>query len=240
MKKFILSAALLLSAAALANAQIGIVAGVTSSSTDIESAYNDVAKAQSVTQYHAGVVYKVGLAGGLYLQPGLIYDMKGAALKDQISGLSSNTYEVNIDTKTGYLEVPVQLGLQFDLLPSVSVYGFVEPYLGYAITTETTTKFQDSVSQSIAEAAASAAGYKLNTTNSDSDKWDGRERLEYGVGAGAGVLLFKHVGVSAKYFWDLGNVYNSDNTVNISSKTIYEQTKDKKCSGIMATVTLYF
>ncbi len=239
MKKMIISAAAILLAAASANAQIGVIGGVTSSSSDITSACKDIAESQNVTQYHAGIVYRVGLPMGLYVQPGVVYDMKGQALKNQIQ-LASTSYKVDIDTKTGYVEIPIQLGYQLDFSNALSAYAFVEPYAGYAITTESKTEFENAAQKSLAETAASALGYKLDTSNSDDDKWDGRERLEYGVGAGVGVLLFKHIGISAKYFWDLGNVYNEDGQTSISASSMYEATKNKKCSGIMASLTLYF
>lgn len=234
MKKLIIAACAALLASATAHAQFGVVAGATSTSTNLKDAYDDIAKTQSVTQYHAGVVYKLNLPFGIFVQPGVQYNMKGQALSSQILN-----EKVDINTKTGYLKVPVQLGLQCNLGP-VAAFAFVEPYAGFAVTTETTAKVQDATKQAIFETAASAAGVKLNTTNDDTDKWDGRERLTYGVGIGGGVLIFKHIGVSAKYVWDMGKLFNDEGQASLSAKAMSETIKDQKCSGIMATVSLYF
>lgn len=238
MKKLVIAfAALLL--AVNANAQFGIVAGVTSASTDLKGAYSDIVETQSVSQYHAGLVLKLNLPLGLSLQPGVVYNMKGETLASQIA-----TEEVNITTKTGYLEVPVRLAWQLNLGP-VAPFVFAEPFLGYAINTETTTKFKDAASQTVAENLANTMGVKLNTSNDDPDKWVDRNRLNYGVGVGAGLLLFKKMSLSVKYFWDFGALYSTDEAtgeknISISAEAVKNQLKDNKASGIAATLSLYF
>ncbi len=244
MKKIILSAMAVMLFAFSANAQLGIVAGVTSASTDINSAYNDIAKSQTVSQYHAGLVYNLNLPLGLSVQPGILYNVKGQSLKENIEVGSKNIEDVTIDTKTGYLEVPVRVGFTFLNLGVASTFIFAEPYLGYAITTETVTKFKDEASKSAANVIASAAGYKLDTSNSDSDKWVDRNRLNYGIGVGAGVKVLKFAALSVKYYWDLGAMYkdNGDGSksTNISAKAMGDALKSQKCSGIAASLTLYF
>lgn len=220
--------------AASAHAQIGIIAGVTTPSTDIKQAYNDIVEAQNVTLYHAGLALRFDLPFGLVFQPGVVYNMKGAALSDQIA-----TKKVDISTSTGYLEIPLQLQLGVRLGESVRPYIFAEPYAGYAITTQSKTEVQDAADQSIIEKAASEQGIKLNTINSDGNKWNGRERLEYGVGAGFGVELFNTIAISAKYYWEMGKMFNEDGQPSLSAKAMYEHTKNTQCNGIVASITLY-
>lgn len=233
MKKIALAAAALLLAVG-ANAQVGIVAGLTSTATNLNDAYTDIAKTQNVNQFHAGLVYNFGLPFGLSVQPGLVYNMKGETLKYQIASQACD-----IDTKTGYLEVPVRIawGMDFGI---VEPFVFAEPFLGYAITTETKTKFQSDAAQQIAEAAAKVAGTTLNTTKEN--RWVDRNRVSYGIGLGAGVKLIDRIALSVKYFWDLGPAFESESTSksSISAKAMLDATKDQKCSGIAATVALYF
>ena len=141
--------------------------------------------------------------------------------------------------KKAAVEVPVQAGWKFDL-GAVAPFAFVEPYLGYAITTETTTEAKDAAAQAIIETAASGLGLQLNTTNSDENKWDGRNRLQYGVGVGAGILLLDKLAVSLKWYWDFGSLYNEDGQSSLSAQTMYEQAKDNKVSGIALTASLFF
>ena len=204
MKKAIIAIAALFVALS-ANAQIGVVAGLTSSSTNVEAAVADI---KNVNQYHVGITYKIGIGNMLAIQPALIYNMKGTQLGD-IAGLD----DVDVDYKTGYLELPVQVQLGFGIGRIARVYGFAEPFVGYAITNQ-------------------VQGLGDTVKN-----WDNvKNRLEYGVGLGAGVELFRHLQVSVKYFWDLGDVYGADITFGDVTKDI----ATSKCSGIAASVAFLF
>ena len=120
MKKLILALSALLLAVS-ANAQLGIVAGVTSTKTNLDEAYKDIAETMNVDQYHAGLVYNLNLPLGLSLQPGIIYNMKGQSLASNIDALGAK-HDVTINTKTGYLEVPVRVAWGIDL-------GLFKPYV---------------------------------------------------------------------------------------------------------------
>ena len=204
MKKFLVVIAALLIAVS-AHAQFGIVAGITSSKTNLKDA---VADAQNITQYHVGVTYKLDL-GLLAIQPSILYNMKGTKL--DVANISST----ELDFKTGYIEIPVQLQVGLNL-GIARIYGFAEPFIGYAISN-----------------AATLSGQDLKAD------WDNvKSRLEYGVGLGAGVELIKHVQVSVKYFWNMGDMYGIDlsNLVPTVTGTIGSQ----KASGIAASVALLF
>lgn len=239
MKKLIAAAAALVLFAVSASAQLGIVGGLTSNSSDLKTAYSDVVENQSVTQYHAGIVLKLGLPLGFYVQPGVMYEMKGATLQNQILGISGDDFQVDIDTKTGFLEIPVQAGWKLDLA-GIAPYAFIEPYIGYAITTETKTEAKNGVAQTALEALATASGIPLNTESDDENKWDGRNRVQYGVGVGAGILLLDKLAVSLKWYWDFGNLYNEDGQASWSAQAMYDQAKNNKANGIALTATLYF
>jgi len=160
-----------------------------------------MADVKNINQYHVGVAYKLGLGNLLTLQPALIYNMKGQTL-GSISGVS------DIDYKTGYLEVPVQVQVGFGIGSLARVYGFAEPFVGYAITN------------------------KVEGT-SVGEKWDNvKNRLEYGVGLGVGAEVFKHLQVSVKYFWNLGDVYSID--------AITKEISSSKCNGVAASVAFFF
>ncbi|MBP5172546.1 MAG: PorT family protein [Bacteroidales bacterium] len=236
MKKVIAAVAALFLVAVSANAQLGVIAGLTSNSSDLKSAYSDIVESQSVTQYHAGLVLRLNLPLSFYVQPGLVYEMKGAKLQDQILGISGDNFEVDIDTKTGFLEIPVQAGWKLNL-PGIAPFAFVEPYVGYAITTETKTQAKNAALQAALDAVV---GDNLNTTNDDENKWDGRNRVQYGVGVGAGILLLDKLAVSLKWYWDLGNLYNEDGQASVSAQAMYEQAKNNKANGIAVSATLFF
>ena len=241
MKKLILTALAAAVFAINANAQLGLVGGVNSMSTDIESA---ISTYKSIDTYHAGIVYKLNLPLGFSIQPGVVYNMKGQALESQIKDLGN--YKINVSMKTGYLQVPVRVAWGFKLA-FFEPFVFVEPYAGYAVTTESKAEAQNTAEQVLLETAANAAGVKLNTSNSDSDKWAGRDRLEYGVSLGAGIELFDKLAVSAKYIRDMGNYFTQvDGEASVKDQAsaaagaMCNAVKNNKCSGISASLILYF
>ena len=204
MKKFIVIVASLLVAVS-AHAQFGVVAGINSTKTNLQEAYADI---NNITQYHVGVTYKLDL-GLIAIQPSILYNMKGTKL----DVASANVGAAELDYKTGYIEVPVQLQLGLNL-GVARIYGFAEPFIGYAITNSATLGGTD---------------LKANWENV-------KNRLEYGVGLGAGVELIKHVQVSVKYFWNMGDMYGT----NISFAGITQTIGEQKASGIAASVALLF
>lgn len=205
MKKFIVIVASLLIAVS-AHAQFGVVAGITSSSSNLKDAVADV-QAQNITQYHVGVTYKLDL-GLIAIQPSILYNMKGTKLN------VANIGATELDYKTGYVEVPVQLQAGLNL-GVARIYGFAEPFVGYAITNQ--------VNSSLAKDPQAT--------------WNNiKSKLEYGVGLGVGVELIKHVQVSAKYFWNMGSMYGTSIDFAGVKTTIAEQ----KASGIAASVAILF
>ena len=199
-------------------AQPGITAGITSSSSDFNEAWANV---KDVTQYHVGVSFKLPLPLGFAVQPSIIYNVKGSTLEDTATSGDLAT----IDYKTGFLEVPVQAQWGINIAGVVRPYGFVEPFIGYAI--------QNDVKLS-------------NFTGENSkDEWDNvKNKLEYGVGVGFGVEILDHLQVSVRRFWNIGNLYNDEGSAVKSFKDALNQgaetVENGKIGGIMASVTFLF
>ena len=195
MKKLIVIVASLLVAVS-AHAQLGVVAGFTSSKTDLEEAYADI---NNVTQYHVGVIYKLDL-GLIAIQPGIIYNVKGTRM-DALKDLGLQSSLTQMDYQTGYLEVPVQIQAGIDL-GVARIYGFAEPFVGYALSNRVSTSLW----------------------SEPKETWENvKSRLEYGVGLGVGVELIKHVQVALKYYWNMGDMYGKDITFLGTTKTLSEQ-----------------
>ena len=109
--------------ASRAHAQLGVVGGLTTSKTDLESAVGDV---KNISLYHAGLTYKFDLGAGFAIQPSVLYQVKGSKLETA----NETTPE---QLKAGFVEVPV--GIQWG--PDLMVfrpYVFAEPFVGYQIS----------------------------------------------------------------------------------------------------------
>ena len=117
-------AAVSLTLAAEAHAQFGIVAGLTSSST----AMNTSEDVKAISLYHAGLTYKVNFGYGFSVQPSVLYQVKGAKL-----GELDTATDDDFKLKTGFVEVPVALQWGPELL-AFRPYLFAEPFVGYAVS----------------------------------------------------------------------------------------------------------
>ena len=164
------------------HARIGVVGGFTSSSSDLQSAYLNI---KSISQYHFGLTYKMDLGNVIDVQPSLIYNVKGTNLSNATNDIS----DFDVDFKTGFIELPVQLQAGFSIGELARVYGLVEPFVGYAVSHMIEGNW-----------------YKGYDTT-----WDFiKSRLEYGVGLGAGVDLFHNLQFNLTYFWNFGELYGVD------------------------------
>lgn len=227
-KLFVVLTALFIGVAA--SAQVGVIAGVTSTTTDINAA-RDALKAGDITLYHIGLTSKMDL-GAITLQPSLIYNVKGTQLSEATAG-----GDYTADFKTGYLELPVQLQLGLNL-GGFRPYVFAEPFVGFAITNEFTKSFE------------TALGTETETSDA-SNQWENigtdlKDRLEYGVGAGVGIDLLNSLQISVRYYWNMGELYNGEankfqgSTVGEATNTLLDTMKSQQCTGIMASVAFFF
>ena len=185
MKKLLLTALAAALAAAGASAQVlegvrfGALAGFTSSKAEIKNF--DI---NSVSQYHIGVTAQLPLGAGFAVQPSLLYNMKGMSLGTKDATLSQ--FFKSLDAKVGYLELPVQVQWGPDLM-YFRPYGFLEPFIGYQLSSKVQSGNQ--------------------TINLEEFK-DDLKKIEYGLGVGAGIEIWK-LQVSAKYFWNFGDIYQT-------------------------------
>ena len=120
MKKFIAAAALFLMSLSfgdrLSAGNFGVLGGANFCTTNIKGIQGN-----TMTQWHAGLAYKLNLPLGFHVQPTLLYNVKGANL---------NISETDISV--GYLELMASVQWGIDLIlfrPFVDV----SPYVGYAV-----------------------------------------------------------------------------------------------------------
>lgn len=216
MKKLILVAAAMLVGCYAYAQKIGVIGGLTSTNSNIVSAAKEV---KDITQFHLGVTARVKLPLGFAVQPSLQYNIKGVDFSQNIDDAVSS-----INMKTGFIELPVQLQYGFNLL-GFKPYLFLEPFVGCAVNNIVTEK----------------SGKERDTNTG----WDNiKNRIEYGLGAGAGVELFSRLQVSVRYFWNLGELYNSEFTdgTSLGTATIHALSSitKQKCGGIAASVAVFF
>ena len=224
MKKLIIAIATAFIAVS-ASAQIGIIAGLTSSQSNYKEAWANI---NEVTQYHVGATLKLPLPLGLAVQPSIIYNVKGTSV-EEMSAPGTEVSAFKTDSKTGILEVPVQVQWGIGIAGVVRPYVFAEPFVGLAINGENKVD----------------VGGLLNTE--DKAEWDNvKDRLEYGFGVGAGIEILQHLQVSVRYYWNLGGLYGEDEngeskpTASTNPSDYYNIAQNQKVAGVMASIAFLF
>lgn len=229
MKKLIITLALI-AAAVSANAQVGIIAGVSTTNNDMKDAYENYS---AINQYHVGVTAKIPLFLGLAIQPSVIYDVKGATIKEFGSGevVSGQSF-----SETGYLEIPIQLQWGIDIAGIARPYVFAEPFVGYSLT----MKRMKLANINVGELIDLSAKSDWENVDLQADKFD-KSRMIYGCGVGAGVEVFKHFQLSARYVWNMGALYNEDGKTNFTSlKDSIDSMKAESSNGIRVSLAIMF
>ena len=213
MKKILALAVAILATATVANAQIGIFGGFTSSNTSVttKSIKDDF---KNVSLFHAGIAYKAEVLPFLAIQPALAYQVKGAKIQN-LQSAKGDDFEL----KTGFIELSCGIQPGFDLV-AIRPFALIEPFIGYGITGKETW---DSSSKE-----ATVATLKQF-----------RNGFEWGIGLGGGIEFLDHVQLSVQWFKNFGTLYNGDE-LNKANVEVAELKDVKNYQGIKITLGLFF
>lgn len=116
--------------------------------------------------------------------------------------------EGTLDYKAGYLELPVSFQWGPDLL-LFRPFLDVAPYVGYGLNNS------------------------MNGSQAFINSWDGINRLEYGLGLGAGLEIWK-VQLVCRYNWNFGPLFDGRGNAD----DIWNQARDSVLNGKISGVTL--
>ena len=231
MKKLFAIIAVAMASVMVANAQIGIVGGVTTNSKTIDTE-NFEKNLENVNLYHVGLALKLPLPLGFAVQPELLYQMKGADLKETYDALGTGTeiQTSEFSTKDGYAELGV--GLQWGLdLVAFRPFVFAKPFVGYRLTGE---EDYNNIGTEIIK----------NGTDDTYEKYlsDAQANLEYGYSIGAGIELLEHFQLSLEYFKNLGKMFEEDKfNADKAKETVLANYKDlESYGGIKLTLGFFF
>ena len=172
------------------------------------------------TGYHAGLTYKFNLPLGFAIQPSLLYNMKASLVENALAG------NARFDYRMGYLELPVSFQWGPDLL-LFRPFLDVSPYVGYALNNE----------------FKASPGNAVRLSADFVNKWDGINRLEYGLGVGGGLEIWK-VQIACRYNWNFGPLFDTSGksaTVGeIIANAKGSKLNDENFGGVSLSVALLF
>ena len=173
------------------------------------------------TGYHAGVTYKFHLPLGFAIQPSLQYHMKSSLVEGAIADIASFNY------KMGYVELPVSFQWGPDLL-LFRPFLDVSPFVGYALNNE---------------AIGTSVALRGNVVEKIQNKWEGVNRVEYGLGLGGGLEVWKFQ-VVCRYNWNLGYLFDTQGNAPALGEVIGDVKdsvlKGKNFGGVTLSLALLF
>ena len=159
------------------------------------------------TGYHAGVTYKFHLPFGFAIQPSLQYHMKSSLVEEAVADITSFNY------KMGYVELPVSFQWGPDLL-LFRPFLDVSPFVGYALNNE---------------AIGTSVAQRGNPVQKIQNKCEGVNRVEYGLGLGGGLEVWKFQ-VVCRYNWNFGYLFDAQGNVP-ALEEIVGNVKDSALNG---------
>lgn len=208
MKKIILTVATAFIAQNIfAQITIAPEAGINLSNISIKDENGNKEDFSSKPGLRAGVYVNIPVASGFFIQPGLLYSMKGAQESSTISFLGY-TASAKITMSMNYLEVPLNLGYDLDLGNAGGLFATAGPYLGYGLSGKTKTSVE-------------MTGMPDQDDESDIDFGSGEDeakRLDFGLNFGAGYRTPFGVYGRVQYGLGLTNLSNSNSDASIKHK----------------------
>lgn len=166
---------------------------------------------ENATGYHAGLTYKFKLPLGFSVQPSLLYHMKA-------SESDGGTYD--FDMKVGYAELPVSFQWGPDLL-LFRPFLDVSPFIGYGM-------FQDFEGKKFSDVGDTLV----------IDSWKSVNRLEYGLGLGGGIEIWK-LQLICRYNWNFGSLVNQEGKADVSS-VLRHGLRDNNFGGVTLSLAFLF
>ena len=218
MKKLFALIAVAMASVMVANAQIGIVAGIGSSTTTVNEE-DILSNLNGVSDYHLGVALKLPLPLGFAIQPELTYQIKGADLGAIVNeGAETSVDEFNFKSCVAQLDLGIQWGID---LVAFRPFIFGKPFIGYVINEDFAKNISEDTEKTLKEA---------------------QNKLQYGFSVGAGIDLLEHFQLSVAFFKNLGNLFNENGEVNASTDDVdtSKLTDLSNYGGIKVTLGFFF
>jgi hypothetical protein len=79
--------------------------------------------------YKVGVMANLGIYKGFYIEPGIMYSVKGYRTQETVLGITTKS-----TATLNYLEIPLNLGYQYDMGSAGGVFVSAGPYLGIGMS----------------------------------------------------------------------------------------------------------
>ncbi|KAA5536396.1 PorT family protein [Taibaiella lutea] len=210
MKRILLTIATVFVAQSIfAQMSIAPEAGINLSSLSIKDDNGNSQDISGKMGAKAGLYFNIPISNGFFIQPGILYSMKGGQETTTLSILG-----VTASSKTtislNYLEIPLNLGYDFDMGNLGGIFVTVGPYLGYGLSGKT-------------KGTLKITGMPDETTEEDINFGSGEDEikaLDYGLNFGAGYRTPFGIYGRIQYGLGLANLSNFGGDASMMNKGV--------------------
>lgn len=189
------------------------------------SGLNDFAKEdflKTYTGFNVGAAFNLNLPLGFEIQPELLYSQSGSKIAAEQT-LGGITFSGTETLRSGSLRIPVNVIWGWDLFGVVKPYVFLSPYIGFGLFANDTF---------VGKLGTDATTTKKTNLN------DQLNVMQYGVGVGAGLKVWK-IQVSFKWNWDLNPAFKVNKGESLGT-VIGDASKDMKFNGGELSLAILF
>jgi len=210
MKKIIITIAAVIAAQSMF-AQISIApeVGLNLSSLTIKDENGNSEDLSSKAGLRAGAYVNIPIAKGFFVQPGILYSMKGAqeSGSGSLMGITANyTAKMTLN----YLEVPLNIGYEYNLGKAGGIFATAGPYLGYGLS----GKSKYTVKVTGLPVPDQSDESDINFGSGD----DEIKALDFGLNFGAGYKSPFGVYARVQYGLGLSNLSNAGGETSLKNK----------------------
>lgn len=193
------------------NASAQVKFGVTGGFGFNKTNFTDVVSEKDPLGWYAGAALSIDLPSGFSIQPALQYHEKNAFVSKDVT------------QKMGYVELPVSFQWGPDLLV-FRPFLDVTPFVGYAVDNET---------------VANLSIQDLDLKSVHVKDWNGKERLEYGLGLGGGIEVWRLQFV-ARYVWSFGPLYDLNEWEDMKGHLSDLNSESDNFGGVTVGLSFFF
>lgn len=192
-------------------AQISIApeAGINLSGISIKDEDGNSQDISSKVGARLGAYVNVRIAKGFFIQPGLLYSMKGGR-ESGTESLLGITVDYEMKMNLNYLEVPLNIGYDYDLGKAGGIFVTAGPYLGYGLS----GKYKYTVSVSGVSVPDQSGEDDINFGSKENEV----KALDFGLNFGAGYRTPFGVYGRIQYGLGMTNLSNGNSDASFKNK----------------------
>jgi len=176
--------------------------------------------------FHVGTVVDIRVYEFLYLQPGLMFSLKGGDSKSEYerhyynNNISNDYFESETSTLTAYyIDIPFMLSLKGRLNDNLALRAHVGPYIGFGLFGKYEIEYKETPDNGDNGKEKIKNVFSPSNEEKEKTEFEGLNRFNLGIGFGVGIEIIDfYLGVN--YNYGLTNAYKKNDLMKLYERTL--------------------